>query len=195
MGRPKTNADGLRLRKVRPDAALLTLPEETQGEIAALMDKYAGYTVCKILRGEEIEVQRGGMMVRVQLWAGEPVLTSPTALYNFGAHWRAGQRFLESRVQVHSLLEEMRRKEKSGDARKVAEWADALILHTSVTSGDSDTYIRLRTLMEKARQTDMDARKLAMLEAKAAQAEAAQGILKEQLSPEEQNRRLREILK
>jgi hypothetical protein len=38
-------------------------------------------------------------------------------------------------------------------------------------------------------------RRVALLEAKAAQADAAKGVLGEALSPEEQNRRLREILK
>jgi hypothetical protein len=52
-----------------------------------------------------------------------------------------------------------------------------------------------RSLKQKDRALEHDARRIAILEAKAAQADAAKDILGSNLSVEEQNKRIREILK
>ena len=62
-------------------------------------------------------------------------------------------------------------------------------------SGNVKAYVALAKLSLAHRALDLDTRRLAILEAKAAQADAAKDVLGTSLSPEEQNRRLREILK
>lgn len=60
---------------------------------------------------------------------------------------------------------------------------------------DAATAEKFIKLILKADAQDMDRTKLALLEAKAKQADSAKDVLAGKLSPEEQTRRLREILK
>jgi hypothetical protein len=60
---------------------------------------------------------------------------------------------------------------------------------------DTKTAEKFIKLILKADAQDMDRSKLALLEAKAKQADSAKDVIKSSLSAEEQNRKLREILK
>lgn len=65
----------------------------------------------------------------------------------------------------------------------------------TIEDGNVKAYVELVKLQLQAAKQDIEIRKLKVMEAKAAQADAAKGVLETKLSPEEQNRRLREILK
>lgn len=66
-----------------------------------------------------------------------------------------------------------------------------------LTSPDPDPHalVKLGKLILQGQKQAIDERKVALLEEKARQADAAGDVLKSNLSPEEQTRRLREILK
>lgn len=73
--------------------------------------------------------------------------------------------------------------------------AQTVFTAETLEGGDIKSYVALAKLNLQRRSLELDTRKLAILEAKAAQADQAKDILTQKLSPEEQNRRLREILK
>lgn len=65
----------------------------------------------------------------------------------------------------------------------------------TIEDGNVKAYVELVKLQLQAGKQEMELRKLKILEDKAALADAAKEVLTTKLSPEEQNRRLREILK
>jgi hypothetical protein len=65
----------------------------------------------------------------------------------------------------------------------------------ALTTGDFDAGRKTIKQDLDVQKTSMDERKLVLLEQKAAQADAAKEVIKSKLTPEEQRRRLKEILK
>ena len=65
----------------------------------------------------------------------------------------------------------------------------------TIEDGNVKAYVELVKLQLQAAKQEMELRKLKIMEEKAALADAAKEVLTTKLSPEEQNRRLREILK
>jgi hypothetical protein len=65
----------------------------------------------------------------------------------------------------------------------------------TVEDGNVKAFVELSKLRMQARSLELNERKIAILEQKAAQADAAKDVLGQQISAEEQTRRLREILK
>lgn len=86
---------------------------------------------------------------------------------------------------------------KSGEysPEDIERVAQTVFTAETLSAGDVEGYVRLAKLGLARRALDQDERKLKILEAKAAQADAAKEVLGGKLSAEEQNRRLREILK
>lgn len=106
---------------------------------------------------------------------------------------------LRERKQFAALtartLAKMARETEAFDAAAIAELKEyAYRLIRDPNSDPEDARKWMETLI-KAQAGSRDDRKLAILEAKAAQADAAKDVLGTSLTPEEQNRRLREILK
>ncbi|RYD34901.1 MAG: hypothetical protein EOP86_09855 [Verrucomicrobiaceae bacterium] len=134
-------------RKVRPDNVLRQQPEERQLAIFNDLKQRGAAAVRESLRAEGLDV---GM----------------TALYNFAAWWRSELRFLEADGERASLLAKMLVRHPAVKLEKLEQWADALFLQTAVSRDNLDGYVKLRTVMERAKQTRLDARRLAMLEEK-----------------------------
>lgn len=65
----------------------------------------------------------------------------------------------------------------------------------TIEDGNVKAYVELVKLQLQAQALEINQRKMALLEAKAAQADQAKDVLGSTLTLEEQNRRLREILK
>lgn len=65
----------------------------------------------------------------------------------------------------------------------------------SIQTGDLQGFVQVMAAWEKRQTRLLDQEKFALIKAKAAQADAAKEVLGTSLSPEEQNRRLRDILK
>jgi hypothetical protein len=133
---------------------------------------------------------------------------SISTLHSFYKWLGVKRDFTESRNVVHQIKEEMRR-----DPSITPEAIERAGVVMFATGGIQRKDSRLFTAMMKIgqgrakldqnekrldqsdAQLKMESRRLALLEAKAAKADQAKEVLATKLSPEEQNRRLREILK
>ncbi|MES2706387.1 MAG: hypothetical protein V4726_07270 [Verrucomicrobiota bacterium] len=138
---------GSKQQKVRPDSVLRQLPEERQMQIYADLEKRPVAKVKASLKADGLEV-------------------CTTALYNFGTYWRSELRFMRYQAQRQSLLAQMLIKQDPLKLEKVKVWADAMFIQEAVADGNLPGYVKMRTLIERSRQTDMDERRLAILEAK-----------------------------
>ena len=81
------------------------------------------------------------------------------------------------------------------DAASIERLRQMVFEFMSNPNADLEATERMFRLLLKSRDQEVDRRKLALLETKARQADAAKDILTTKLSAEEQTRRLREILK
>ncbi len=177
MSRAKINPDSPRLRKIRPDAVLHALPEEKQKEVCDLMALHSGPAVSKMLLGWE-----------------PPVKISSTGLYNFAAERRSGRRYAQALASRETLLAHMLMQQPRGSNERAASVADAIFLAETAANGDLEGYVKIRAIMERARQSQMDERRLAILETKAAKADKAEEAMKDQsLSMEERQARMKEV--
>jgi hypothetical protein len=96
-------------------------------------------------------------------------------------------------VKAESIIADAGRTDwNSGTMELVKQVSFELMSGQKLDARTAEKFIRL---MLQAEAQQMDARKLAILETKANQADSAKDVLTQKLSPEEQTRRLREILK
>ncbi|MDB6133311.1 MAG: hypothetical protein JWM59_1554 [Verrucomicrobiales bacterium] len=163
MSHVKHSATGeARLKKVRSDSVLHALPEGKQLEIIQRLATVSGEAVSRELREES-----------------PPIVISSAAIYRFAAHWRAQQRFYAVQGQREAVLAQMAADGPQMTPEKLEAWADVLFLQTAVAKDDLTGYTKLRAVMERARQTKLDARRLAMLEEKEAKLAAVEQALKD----------------
>lgn len=124
------------------------------------------------------------------------IKSSPAALSGFWQRLKpswAGERMRRSSKAATDLAGLM-------DRNAVEEATLSLLSQQAfelLTSPNPDPaeLVKLGKIILQSQKQGLDERKVAMLEAKAKQADAAGDVLKSNLSPEEQTRRLREILK
>lgn len=138
-------------RKVRPDAILRQLPEERQ---AAIFEKLQKDSYAK-----------------VQQWlAKDGIKVGTTALGDFYQFYviESFQRKAEVSRQEMSAAILANRPEYS--LEQATEMADAHFISVSAMSGDFENYIPIRKIVAGERKVDLDRRRLALLEAKAAKA-------------------------
>lgn len=126
------------------------------------------------------------------------VSSSPAALSGF---WRRNCAPIVKEQRQFAAI----RAEALGDAMRSdpVNWDEAIIEKTKqlafefLDSGesDADSVKKLLDAILKAQKQELDERKVVLLEEKARQRDAAKDVLGSELSQEEQNRLLREILK
>ena len=94
-----------------------------------------------------------------------------------------------------STLAKMAKETAAFDAAAIGELKEYAYRLIRDPNSDPESARKWMETRIKAQAQQTDTRKLMLLEAKAAQADAAKDVLETKLTPEEQNRRLREILK
>ena len=164
-------------RKPRPDAKLKTLPDAVQAELFARYQK------------------QGGPAVLAWLKETHKVKSSAGALSNFSA-WYPFSRPLEMSAKFAdqfraALVENPNLKidaEQVSLAAQIAFEAKALELQ------DLDGFVALRKSRLKEMDQALTARRIKLLEKKAEQADAAEGVTRDEtLTPEQRAQKLREI--
>ena len=173
-------ATNVNLRKARGDSKLDTLEPDALRDLVQGM--LCGWSYTQALDW---------------LWVEHSVSVALSAFTPF--YKRHVEPVLRERKQFAALsaktLADMARETEAFDAAAIGELKEyAYRLIRDPNSEPEDARKWMETLI-KAQAGQRDARKLAVLEAKAAQADQAKDVLGTQLTPEEQNRRLREILK
>jgi hypothetical protein len=187
-------------RTSRPDAILQNKAEADQ-EFADVMWR---------LRHPEKDGQKL-KLVEVMVWLQDEhgiTIKSVSTVSDF-YKWLAVRRdFQNSRNVVYQIKEEMRKDrsmtpeaiERAGVvmmATRGIQMKDAKLFSAMMKIGQGRT--KLEQNDKRLKQTDKslehDARRVAMLERKAALLDEAKGVLESSISKEEQNKRIREILK
>jgi hypothetical protein len=171
------------LKKPRADSKLKNLPHADQETLWLLMHPTDRDTPAYTLEA---------CACHVMLEHGfEPSLSSLSEWRS----WFALARRIESAAERSAQVRMELAKDSTitpDDLERIAQ-----TVFTAETLQDSNIkgYVALAKLNLQRRTLDMDARRLKLLEDKAAQADAAKDVLGTTMSPEEQTRRLREILK
>lgn len=166
-------------RKHRADSNLKTLPEELQEEIISRLNA------------------KGGSYKRIAEWlrAEMDVETSIGALSEFYS-WRSLRaQVRETESDTQALQEALSASEFGLSSAQIQELGNLMFITKATKQADSKTFVAMAKLLIQKQKLEVDSRKVALLEAKAAQADAAKDVINSALSPEEQRARLKEILK
>lgn len=168
------------MRKPRSDSKLLNLPEEKKQQILDWM--VAGQSMAAV---RELVNGEFGFTVSVSSLSGFWQIEAP-------------KHFIRQRLKSHSVASEL-----AAEARKAPTMFDAAMVdrisqfafELSITPGaDPETVKAFVMMVLKAREQDLAARRVALLEEKAKQAEKAAGVVGDTtLSDEEKQRRMRQI--
>ena len=147
-------------RKVRPDATLRQLPEERQLMIYADLQKRSYADVRKSLKADGVDV-------------------GSTALADFFQFWSSELFFQRAEVGRQQLQRQIMEARPGLTMEQATEVADAAFIATTAAVGDLPGYLGVRKIVAAERKTALDARRLALLEKKAAQMDALEASLKE----------------
>jgi len=184
-------------KKPRADSKLKNLPAEDQEAIWTLMHPTDKDTPAMTLEAVAVAV-RDSYQISVGL----------STLSEWHSWFALERRMLNARNRANQTAVELAKNSDMSPA-DIERVAQTVFTAETLEGGNIKAFVALaklgldRTKLEQAEaKIDLarkalahDARRLALLEAKAAQADQAKDVLATKLSPEEQNRRLREILK
>lgn len=167
-------------RKARADSKLDALPPERLAEL--VQGLLCGWSYLQAI--DWLKVECG-------------VSVSPSSFTPF--HRRHVEPVLRERKQFAALsaitLAKMAKETDAFDAAAIGELKEYAYRLIRDPESDPEEARKWMETLIKAQAGQRDSRKLAILEAKAKQCDQAKEVLTTKLTPEEQNRRLREILK
>lgn len=169
-------------KEPRMDAKLKNLPAEALEDLWRFRYPEEGGTK---LAYEEI-------LVEIPLRFG--VTSSLGALSEFYSWLRLKRRMEHAATRAEQVRMELA-KDGSLTPEDLERVAQTVFTAEALEGGDIKAFVALGKLRIAQRQIHQDERRLAMLEAKAKAMDEAKDVLGTKMSAEEQNRRLREILK
>lgn len=191
------------MKKVRPEAKIKTLPDEVQATLWELL---------RIpLEGKEKPMTY--VEARAWLLADHGVETSNAALSDWYSWYGLRVRTERKKTVIEEAIAELAKADPNKTLEELQAFGQVLFTSESIEDGDAKAFTEVWRASEKAltrkqakeqseldrelrkEALEIDKRKIALLEEKAKQRDEAKGVLGSQLSLEEQNRRLREILK
>ena len=172
-------------RKTRGDSVLGTLPEERQLEIAAHARAHTLGETIAWLRADGIKL-------------GQTALSEWLSAFVLRSQFRVAEQ------DSLNFIELLRKRRPDLNETDLHSWADEFFQMQAVKSGDAGTYLAFRTARFKAQmetaklklkeqQVSLDARRVALLEKKAAQADEARQVVESKATPEEKQLKLRQI--
>ncbi len=162
-------------RKVRPDAVLRQLPEERQLALFSQLEKTPYAEVRKSLKADGIDV-------------------GTTALADFYQFWCVELRFRKAEVQRLEVIARIRVQMPDVTLEEAEAFGDAAFLLSSTAEGDLGSYAKMRKITEGAKRTKLDARRIAILEKKAAQLDKLEATMKDgTLTVEQRQQRMKEV--
>lgn len=159
----------------RPDSVLKRLPEELQIEIIERL-KEPAFTLAKC-----------------RAWLREDgISTSLSALSRFRDWWLLRQQLTKNEATVEQLIERL---PKAGlTPEQIQEVGQSFFTALALEQQDVKSWHLAQSLALKKQQLGLDSRKLALLEKKAAQADAARNTTADDsLTPEQKDAKLRQI--
>lgn len=168
------------MRKTRSDAVLLNLPEEQQAQLADWLLSGVPYHRAQVLLKDEFGVELRSQRAFCGFWEQVcvPLL-------------------LKRRSQAVGTAEEVAKAASEQPGRFDQATIDALkqkAFELSISpQADPRNVKSLMMLVLKARDQDLNERKIVLLERKAAQADEAENVVRSELSPEEKQLKLKAI--
>lgn len=169
-------------KEIRADAKLKNLPPEALEELWLMRNPGED--------GEKLTLE--AIAVEVPLRYG--FTCSVSSLSEFFKWLRLRKRLESAQHRAAQARMELAR-DPSITPADLSRVGQMVFTAETIEDGNIKAYVELVKLQLQSAKQDIELRKLKVMEAKAAQADAAKGILETKLSPEEQTRRLREILK
>jgi len=166
------------MRKARPEAVLKTLPPGVQAELWRLLHTTTYEAAVPLVR---------------EKWG---VKTGTTALSRF-FDWYPRSRILERAATVtDEVVGKLKAVGVGLDDDTASRAGQAFFETLALQEGDAELFLDLRKLRQKDRQHQLTERRIALLEKKAQQADAAAGVVHDDTMTEEQKAaRLREIFR
>lgn len=152
------------------------LSEERQAEIIALMKKKSRDAVLKHL-------------------ADDGFKTSGGALSEFWSWWHLREQYTQSQQDVQTFLENLSKEEPTLPEEQLFKYGQQLFGILAVKNESVKDWAKVQTLRLNDTRTSLEARRIAVLEKKAAAFDQAKEVLESKLTPEEQKKRLKDILK
>lgn len=168
------------MRKPRSDAVLLNLPEEQQCKLADWLLSGVPYHEAKILAEKEFGVSLKSLSPFKEFWAQvcEPLLLLRRSRTGGAANQRAA---------------EAERNPMQFDRATMDALGQKAFEVISNPSAKANEIRALLGLFLKARDQDMEDRRIKLLEADAAKAQAAEKVTKSEMTPEEKAAAMKRI--
>jgi hypothetical protein len=173
------------MKKRRADSKLYSLPEKVQRDIYALAESMTLAEACEKIA---LPVEMDGYEVEV----------SESTLSGFCKHWRAVE-FRESlhegaatAAEVDGALSDLQREQiDQATEDGLRNWVLDSIVAKTISAKEVKS---IMGVLVAAKKTELDERKIALLEKKAAQADEAESVAKDSnLTPAERESRYKEI--
>lgn len=163
-------------KKPRADSVLKTLPRERQSVIA--------------------EHMRNHTIDETHAWLKDDGLkTSRTALSEFFCWYALQQQLSRNETTVEALLADLSESNPEWSPDQIQQAGQSFFTALALQQQDPKQWLMAQSLAIKREQLSLDSRKVALMEKKAAAFDQAKAVVQSQLTPEEQNARLKEILK
>ena len=172
-------------KKTRADSVLGTLPEDRQEQIAEHARTHTLAETCAWLKADGLKISSGNL----SSWLSD---------------WRLSSIFRHSESKAVQFRDWLAKAQPALSEEALDQRAALMFQFAAVESGDAETWLAIASARQKgktdaarlelARQkVEIDSRKLKLLEARAAQADAANRVVASKLTPEEKQLKLRQI--
>jgi hypothetical protein len=169
-------------KEIRSDAKLKNLPSEALEELWRFRNPEEGGTKLPL---EEIAVE-------IPLRYGFTVsLSTLSEFYS----WLRQKKRVEAAAERASQARLQLAKDPEMTPEGLRKVGQMIFTSEMIEGGDVKAFVELVKLQQQSLKLELERDKVELLKLKAAQVDAAKDVLGKQLSMEEQNRRLREILK
>ena len=173
-------------RKPNANSVLKTLPESRQTEIADYAAEHSLAATVKWLRDDGLQ-------------------TNSSSLSEFLSWYGLQQQFRQDAQTTDAILEKLKTEVQGITDDQLDEVGQRTFSLLALRNKDLDGFVNIRSaktrkelevakLKLRERKLEQDARKLALLERKAAAFDQAKEVVESTLTPEEQKARLKEIL-
>lgn len=162
--------------KPRSDSILKTLPPERQADIAEYLAQHSLAETAAWLKADGLK-------------------TSRSSLSEFGSWYQLRQQLNHNASTVETLLEELKRGNPGLSPEQLDQAGQLFFTTLAIEQRDSLSWSRVQADKRAQMKAQLESRRLVILEKKAAQLDQVAEVVSQQLSPEEQKARLKEILK
>lgn len=164
-------------RKTRPDSPLRNLPEDRQAAIIAMMEGPQNKSFAEIKKH----------------LASDGLRVSENALSEFRSWYLLRRQFKEAEQSTDTLVELLKLDMPELSEEKLFRYGQLIFSQMALKTQDPAVWTETQKLNLKKEEQRLQERRIAILEKKAAQADAARDVATSKLTPEEKEQRMKSI--